>query len=281
MSNKLIGLQQNLESIKKTVEGLEYWSARELMPQLGYTKWQKFEEVIKRAQESCKSSGQSIKNHFTGSGKMIVAGKGAQREIEDFLLTRYACYLIAQNGDPRKPQIALAQNYFATQTRKQELLELRERESKRLESRAKLKQTEQKIESTVYERGIRLSAEFGTFKDKHIRALYGGISTKELKKKRNIPPARALADFDTDVELKAKDFALSMTDHNIRAKNLTGKGKLEREVVANSKATRKTLLSRGIVPEKLSPEEDIKQIEKRRVKEQGLLVNKKLIQVSH
>ena len=281
MSNKLIGLQQNLESIKKTVEGLEYWSARELMPQLGYTKWQKFEEVIKRAQESCKSSGQSIKNHFTGSGKMIVAGKGAQREIEDFLLTRYACYLIAQNGDPRKPQIALAQNYFATQTRKQELLELRERESKRLESRAKLKQTEQKIESTVYERGIRLSAEFGTFKDKHIRALYGGISTKELKKKRNIPPARALADFDTDVELKAKDFALSMTDHKIRAKNLTGKGKLEREVVANSKATRKTLLSRGIVPEKLSPEEDIKQIEKRRVKEQGLLVNKKLIQVSH
>jgi DNA-damage-inducible protein D len=177
----LLQIQQNFESIKKIsddTEKTEFWSARDLMPLLGYSRWQAFIETIERAKNACKTSGQLIENHFLQAPVKRSGG----RPKEDYFLTRYACYLIAQNGDPRKPQIALAQTYFATQTRKQELLELREKENKRLEARAKLKNTEDKIESTVYQRGIRLPVEFATFKNKHIEALYGGISSGELKK---------------------------------------------------------------------------------------------------
>lgn len=267
MDNVLIKIQTDLDSIKKTDKDLEYWSARELMPMLGYVKWQKFVEVIEKAKEACKTSGYIIEDHFTHAGKMISVGKGAQREVDDILLTRYACYLIAQNGDSRKPQIALSQTYFASQTRKQELLEQREYEDKRLETRGKLKETEKKIERTIYERGIKLPVEFATFKNRHIEALYGGLSTSDLREKRKIPPRRALADFDTHVELKAKDFSLAMTDHNIKQKNLKGMPQLTNEVVASSRATRQTLLSRGIKPEDLRPEEDLKKIEQKRKKE--------------
>ena len=274
MDKALIQIQQNLESIKKASndkEMMEFWSARDLMTKLGYEKWQRFLEVIERAKEACKSSNQAISDHFTGAGKMVLTGSGARREVEDIFLTRYACYLIAQNGDPRKPQIALAQTYFASQTRKQELLEHREYETRRLEARAKLKDTESNIESTVYERGIKLPVEFATFKNKHIEALYGGISASQLKRTRKISSGRSLADFDTHVELKAKDFALAMTDHNIRDKNISGKEAMNNEVVKNSKATRQTLLSRGIRPEYLKPEEDLKSIESRRKKEEKQL----------
>ncbi|TSC85124.1 MAG: DNA-damage-inducible protein D family protein [Microgenomates group bacterium Gr01-1014_16] len=267
MQDYLIELQGNLELIKKTAENLEYWSARELMPRLGYTNWETFKTTLGRAQESCQQTGQAITDHFRGALKMVDIGSRTQRAIEDLLLTRYACYLVAQNGDPRKPQIAAAQNYFAIQTRRQEMWEQRTIENKRLEERDKLRDTEKKIERTVYQRGITQSIEFATFKNKHIEALYGGINTPDLKRRRGIPKERALADFDTDVELKAKSFALGMTDHNIRTQNLVGRDHLEREVVANSAATRDALLARGIVPEKLKPEEDIKKIEKRRVKE--------------
>lgn len=280
MDKALTQIQQNLESIKRVTQDknpMEFWSARDLMPILGYVKWQKFIEAIERAKEACKTSNQNVSDHFTPADKMVLTGSGAKRQIEDFFLTRYACYLIAQNGDPRKPQIALAQTYFATQTRKQELLEQREYESKRLEARAKLKDTENKIESTVYQRGIRLQVEFATFKNKHIEALYGGISATELKKVRNIPHKRSLADFDTHVELKAKDFVLAMTDHNIKDKNIYGREAMSNEVVKNSKATRQTLLSRGIRPEYLKPEEDLKHIESRRKKEQKELQIKKLL----
>jgi DNA-damage-inducible protein D len=276
MDIALLHIQKDLDSIKQVSEnGIDFWSARDLMEVLGYTTWAKFQEAIKRAKESCKTGGESIDNHFAGAGKMVLTGSGAQREIEDILLTRYACYLVAQNGDPRKPQIALSQTYFATQTRKQELLEQRENENKRLEARAKLKETEKKIESTVYERGIRLPVEFGVFKNKHIESLYGGMSVSELKKKKGIPQTRALADFDTDVELKAKDFALAMTDHNIKQKNLRGSYQMTEEVIKNSKATRQTLLSRGITPELLKAEEDLKQIESRRKKEISAIKDKK------
>ncbi len=275
MDIAIIHIQKNLDAIKKEHEGLDFWSARDLMEILGYTTWAKFQDVIKRAKEACKMSGQELSDHFAGAGKMVLTGSGAKREVEDILLTRYACYLIAQNGDPRKPQIALAQTYFATQTRKQELLEKREYEDKRIEARAKLKQTEKKIESTVYDRGIRLPVEFGTFKNKHIEALYGGISVVDLKKRKGVPKSRALADFDTDVELKAKDFALAMTDHNIKEKNLRGHYQMTEEVVKNSKATRQTLLSRGIRPENLKAEEDLKQVESRRKKELKVIQGKK------
>ena len=263
-------IQDTLEAIKRISndeEKMEFWFARDLMPLLGYIKWQTFTEVIERAKESCKTSGQSIENNFLPAPVKSSGG----RPMENYFLTRYACYLIAQNGNPRKPQIALAQTYFATQTRKQELLEKREYENKRLDARAKLKETEKKIESTVYSRGIKFQAEFATFKNKHIEALYGGISAAKLKKMRNIPAGRPLADFDTHVELKAKDFALAMTDYNIKDKNIQGRENMNNEVVKNSKATRETLLSRGIQPEYLKPEEDLKRIESKRRKE-----NKKL-----
>lgn len=267
MNNIILKIQNDLDSIKKQDKDFEYWSARELMGILGYTEWRKFYGVIDKAKEACTKSGYDLKDHFVGAANMINTGKGAQREVEDILLTRYACYLIAQNGDPRKPQIALSQTYFASQTRRQELLEQREYEDKRLETRNKLKETENKIERTIYERGIRLPVEFATFKNRHIEALYGGISTVDLRKKRKIPNGRALADFDTHVELKAKDFSLAMTDHNIKEKNLRGMPQLSNEVIENGKATRKTLLSRGIVPENLKPEEDLKKIEQKRKRE--------------
>jgi DNA-damage-inducible protein D len=267
MDRALTQIQQNLESIKRVTQDenpMEFWSARDLMPMLGYVKWQTFTEAIERAKEALKTSNQAIENHFLPAPVKSSGG----RPSEDYFLTRQACYLIAQNGDPRKPEIALAQTYFATQTRKQELLEQREHENKRLEARAKLKDTERNIESTVYERGIRLPVEFATFKNKHIEALYGGIPASQLKKIRKIPTGRSLADFDTHVELKAKDFALAMTDHNIKEKNIRGKDAMNNEVVKNSKATRQTLLSRGIRPEHLKPEEDLKLIESRRKKEE-------------
>ena len=271
-------IQISLDDIKKVTDsGFEYWSARELMSKLGYVKWQKFVEVIEKAKLSNVTSGQNIEDHFTGAGKLILTVNGGRRTVQDFLLTRLACYLVALNGDPRKSEISLTQLYFATQTRKQELLEQRENENKRLESRVKLKNTEKKIESTVYDRGIRLPVEFGTFKNKHIEALYGGLVVSSLKKKKGIPESRPLADFDTDVELKAKDFALAMTDHNIKQKNLRGAYDMTQEVIKNSKATRQTLLSRNIIPENLKAEEDLKKVEARRKKELKN-VNKKLLQ---
>lgn len=273
MNNFIAKIQQDLESIKRLDGDFEYWSARELMPLLGYSKWERFEQVIQKAMDACEGSGQAIADHFPVSGKMVDIGSGSQRTLDDFLLTRYACYLIAQNGDSRKTEIAFAQTYFALQARKQEVNEQRLKEDKRLEARAKLKMTERKIERTVYERGIRQPKEFASFKNRRIQALYGGLTVNQLKKKRKIPNNRALADFDTQVELKAKDFALAMTDHNIKEKDLVGQPKLEREVIENSRATRKVLLSRGIKPENLQKEEDLKKIEQKRSKEQSQLGN--------
>lgn len=248
-----------LDVIKKTDNDLEYWSARELMEVLGYEKWQSFEEVIKKAKEACTKSDHNVMGHFIDASRMVDLGLGAKRKTKDYMLTRYACYLIAQNGDSRKTEIAKAQNYFAVQTRRQEIREDKEKLVKRIEAREKLKETERKIESTVYTRGIKQSRDFAEFKDKHIRGLYGGIGIKTLKNKRKIPKDRALADFDSFLELKAKDFALAMTDHNIKEKNLVGKPKLNKEVYENSVATRRTLLKRGILPEELKPEKDILQ----------------------
>jgi DNA-damage-inducible protein D len=250
----------DLEGIKKTKNDFEYWSARELMGVLGYVEWRKFAGVIKKAKEACKNSDHKVKNHFVGAAKMVAIGSNTVRQLNDYWLTRYACYLIAQNGDSRKPEIAFAQTYFAVQTRRREIEEEKQKLIKRIEARERLKETERKIEGTVYKRGIRSSSDFASFKDKHIRGLYGGIGITSLKKKRKIPKNRALADFDSFLELRAKDFALAMTDHNIKDKNLVGKPRLEKEVYENSVATRRTMLRRGIMPENLKPEKDIKEI---------------------
>lgn len=262
MADLTIEIQKSFEEIKITDETwFEFWSARDLMVTLWYTKWQTFVWVIEKAKISCKNSKQEVEKHFLP--EPVKSTIDFWRPKENYFLTRYACYLIAQNWDSRKKEISLAQTYFATQTRKQEIAEKIMEENKRLEAREKLKISEEKIEKTVYQRWITKPVEFASFKNKKIETLYN-MSTKALKAKRWIPENRALADFDSEVELKAKDFIYAMTDHNIKENNLTWKQKLETELVSNAKETRKAMISRWIVPEKLKWEEDLKKVEKRR-----------------
>lgn len=268
MTDIVAYIQKSFEDIKMTDWDLEFRSARQLMPVLWYSKWQKFSWVIEKAIISCKNSGYKPEEHFLPEPVKSTGG----RPWEEFLLTRYACYLIAQNGDSRKTEIAFAQTYFASQTRKQEIYELRMEENNRLEARAKLKKSEEKIEETVYHRGIFLPIEFATFKNKKIETLYN-MSVKALKAKRWIPEHRALADFDSEVELKAKDFIYAMTDHNIKEKDIKWKEHLENELIANAKATRHTMLKRWITPEELPAQEDLKIVERRRTEEQKKLWN--------
>lgn len=265
-------MQKTFEDSKHTEDGVEFWIARELMLLLGYSKRERFLDTIFRAKESCQTSGKIVEEHFSPAPGKIQWTKW--RPKEDYYLTRFACYLIAMNGDPRKIEISHAQNYFALQTRTQELYQKRIEEDKRLVARAKLKESESKIEDTVYSRGISQPAEFASFKDTKIQAMYG-MSTRNLKVKKWIPLERALADFDNEVELKAKDFVYAMTDHNIKTKNISWKEKLTQELVANSKSTRKAMLERWIVPEDLKAQEDLKAIESRRKNEKALIDKKK------
>jgi len=255
-------VQDSFEDIKINDEDwFEFWSARDLMKALGYIKWQKFIWVIEKAKVSCENSNQNAEKHFLP--EPVKTSKAWWRPKENFLLTRYACYLIAQNWDSRKMEISLAQSYFASQTRKLELAEQEIEDNKRLVARKKLKESESEIEKTIYTRWIRLPVEFATFKNKWIEALYW-LSVKKMKEKRWIPEKRALADFDNEVELKAKDFIYAMTDHNIKENKIKWKNNLEDELIENSKETRKTLVNRWINPEKLKKKEDLKMIEKRR-----------------
>lgn len=257
-------------------KGRQYWEARTLMPLLGYKTWESFMRVINKAKISCRNSGNEINDHFRDVTKVIPTGKGAKLNINDTWLDRYACYLVAQNGSSKKTQIADAQTYFAAQTRRQEMLVQRINEDKRLEERHRLTATETSIKSTVYKRGVKQPVEFALFKDSHIKALYAGKNTKQLKKERGIKNNRPLADFDTVIELAAKSLSLAMTDKNIQEKDLKGVYYLQREVEANSMATRKALVQRGIFPEKLKPEEDIKKVEKRRKQEAVALTKQKV-----
>ncbi len=272
MSQQLITLvQQAFEDIKMQDDTwFEFWNARNLMIKLWYKKWERFSLVIQKAKQNCINSGGVIQDHFIDEKDFFQeAGKTRTgwRPRENYYLTRYACYLIALNADARLVEVSLAKTYFATQTRKQEVQEQRIEEDKRLTARKKLKENETKIEETVYQRWITQPAEFATFKNKWIEALYH-LSVKALKQRRWIAKHRALADFDTEVELRAKDFVYAITDHNIKQKNLTWKSDLEKELVDNSKATRKTLIERNIIPEKLDKQEDLRLIEKRRQQEQ-------------
>jgi DNA-damage-inducible protein D len=242
-------------------EGIECWSARELQNLLGYSKWENFQKVIDKAKESCRNAGEQINDHFPDVRKMVPIGSGAEKEIDDILLTRYACYLIAQNGDSRKEEISFAQNYFAVQTRRAELVEQRLLEFERVKAREKLSQTEKQLSSVLYERGVDEKG-FGIIRSKGDQALFR-LTTQQLKKKMQVPDGRPVADFLPTISIKAKDLAAEMTSLNVQNKNLKGHNPIEKEHVDNSKAVRDMLTKRGIVPENLPPAEDVKKVQRK------------------
>ena len=255
----------SFEEAAMHIEGVECWSARDLQVLLGYSKWDNFTNVIEKAKEACRNSGQNVADQFPDVGKLIIGAKGAERQIDDYCLTRYACYLIAQNGDPKKEQIAFAQTYFAVQTRKVELIEQRIAERERVKARAKLQETEKKMSGILYERGVD-SRGFAIIRSKGDQALFR-LSTGELKKKLSIPEKRPVADFLPTVNIKAKDFAAEMTNVNVQTKDIYGVEPISEEHVENNKAVRKIMLERGIVPEEQPAEEDVKKVERRLAKE--------------
>lgn len=255
-------LTSNFESFAhKTDEGVEFWFARDLQTLLGYDEWRNFLSVISRAKIACEVSQSHVSDHFVDANKMVRLGSGSERKVEDIMLTRYACYLIAQNGDPRKEEIAFAQNYFAVQTRKFEVIEKRIQEFERVRARQKLTETERELSSVIFQQ-TGSEKNFALIRSKGDKALFG-YTTKEMKSRLGIAQSRSLADFQPTILLKAKDFAMEITIFNAKAKNLRSERSISDEHVINNSSVRKTLLSRGIRPESLPKEEDIKKVERK------------------
>ncbi|MBU2759908.1 DNA damage-inducible protein D [Acidithiobacillus sp. RW2] len=246
---------------QQTETGVEYWLARDLQQLLGYSKWENFQTVVTKARTACEVSGHVVENHFPDVRKMVRIGSGTEREIDDIMLTRYASYLIAQNGDPRKPEIAFAQTYFAIQTRRAELIEQRLLEAERVSARKKLTSTEKELSQLIFEQ-TGGNQDFALIRSKGDHALFGK-STQAMKAQWRVPDSRPLADFAPTIILKAKDFATEITIHNARTHGMSSEPQISREHVTNNQAVRETLLNRGIRPESLPPAEDVKKVERR------------------
>jgi DNA-damage-inducible protein D len=268
----IVRLHHQFEDLSHKWEetGTEFWLARDLMDALGYLRWENFQKVIDKAVTSCKNAGYDPGDHFLDVTKKVVLGSGAVREIDDIALTRYACYLIAQNGDPGKEPIAFAQTYFAVQTRKQEIIEERLAEMERIDARRKLSSAEKELSGIIFER-LGDGQSFGRIRSKGDRALFGGYSTVGMKTKLNLADNRALADFLPTITIKAKDFATEITNFNIKRDELNSEQTITEEHVKNNEDVRKVLTDRGIYPEKLPPAEDIKKIERKVISEQKKL----------
>lgn len=257
-------VQKNEES------GVEFWMARDLQMLLGYARWENFVKVVAKAVTACQNSGHEPKDHFRDVTKMVGVGSGAKREVDDIALTRYACYLIAQNGDPAKDQIAFAQTYFAVQTRRQEVIVKRLAEAERLSARKKLTQSERELSGIIYER-VGESDSFARIRSKGDQALFGGLTTQDMKGRLGVPKSRPLADFLPTITIKAKDFANEITNFNIKQNALGTENAIAGEHVRNNQEVRGLLKDRGIVPEKLPPAEDVKKVHRRLAAEQKRL----------
>lgn len=264
----IIQYKTSFDAIASYIEGnsgkdkVEIWFARDLQPLLGYARWENFQVAINRAVESCKTQGGSIDDHFREVTKMVTLGSGATREVQDYMLTRYACYLIAQNGDPRKEQIAFAQSYFAVQTRKAELIEERLNHISRLETRERLRSSEKQLSQNIYERGVDEKG-FGRIRSKGDTALFGGHTTEDMKQRLGIKGTRPLADFLPTLTIAAKNLATEMTNYNVEKADLYGENSITREHIQNNRSVREMLGKRGIKPEELPAAEDIKKLERR------------------
>jgi len=261
-SDQIAALLAEFEAVARKEGGIEYWFARDLRTLFGYERWENFATLVERARTACEMAGQAVDDHFRDLTKMVRLGSGALRPVEDVALTRYGAYLLAQNGDPRKEAIAFAQTYFAVQTRRRELIEARLAENERVQARQRLSASEKELSGVIFDR-LGEGDSFARIRSSGDKALFGGLTTQQMKKRLDVPEARPLADFLPTITIKAKDFANEITIHNTKENDLRREGAIAGEHVKNNAEVRKVLGRRGIEPERLPPAEDVRKVERR------------------